>query len=168
MFGPPKPQAQPNPQPNVFGGSTLTLGQSMAQRGASTEPPTVPGVRIDMNNVRPTTRFHDLEPELSKAITNVDDNIQNYQRQAAETSQLYNSMIPLTDSIAPDVDYITQKLANAELALENDAAAIHSVRQIVILASVSAVGTHFASPPRLKCSETGSPRKLLLTFWGTM
>jgi nucleoporin p58/p45 len=132
-------QPQPKQAPNVFGGSTLNMGQSTASQGplnaSNTQTAgvntTISGVKIDLSNIRPTTRFQDLVPELQQVITKIDNDILTQQRHAAEVSQLFNSMFPLVESIAPDVEFVTQKLSNTELALSNDAVAIQNVRGLV-------------------------------------
>jgi nucleoporin p58/p45 len=52
-------------------GGGLSLGQSTNQ-----QQQTVPGVRIDVTNIRGTTRFNDLHEDLQKQISFLDDFIQ--------------------------------------------------------------------------------------------
>ena len=59
---------------NPLGASTakplagsLTLGQ-----GSASQNNTQPGVKIDLSNLRPTTRFSDLHDDLKKQIETID------------------------------------------------------------------------------------------------
>ncbi|CRK32109.1 hypothetical protein BN1723_003797 [Verticillium longisporum] len=58
-------------------GAGLTMGQSTNQ-GA------IPGVRIDLANVKGTTKFNDLTPQLQREIETCDNIIQQYMSQAGQ------------------------------------------------------------------------------------
>lgn len=72
-------QNQPQAQSSFLGGG-LSLGQTNNQNQQ-----TVPGVRIDLTNLRGTTRFNDLHEDLQKEISKLDDIIQGQIKLASMT-----------------------------------------------------------------------------------
>lgn len=90
----------------------------------------MPGVRISINELRPTTRFTDLHEELQKLIENVDNFIL---RQILFCEQCDAAMGGLEGfaSIPSDVEYCTKTLENMQDALENDAEAIAQGKALV-------------------------------------
>ncbi|KAG9850446.1 hypothetical protein KCU98_g4366, partial [Aureobasidium melanogenum] len=142
----------PNPTPSLFGGSTtqpatnnfsssllnplgnstarpmagsLTMGQGNAQ------PTTQPGVKIDMSNLRPTTRFSDLHDDLKKQIEQIDAFIRQQESFATQCESMIGRHATDVESIKPDVDLIQNKIETVELALENDGAAIENAKELV-------------------------------------
>ncbi len=108
---------------NTLGGG-LSLGQSTQQR-------TVPGVRIDVANLRGTTRFGDLHEELQKEIEKIDDFIQS-QIVLKEAADSFMPGLEQRLSYVPnDVEFVSKKLDTMHHALENDAEAVDHVRKIV-------------------------------------
>lgn len=92
---------------------------------------TVPGVRIDLSNVRGNTRFSDLHEDLQKEIQAIDDFIQ---KQISFKETIDESMFKNDENIrtlAPDVNLLAGKADTVELALDNDAQAIKGVRELV-------------------------------------
>ena len=91
----------------------------------------VPGVRVDLANLRPTTRFNDLHEELQKIVVYVEEFIQTQIHFAEECE----SMLPKIDStiknIPADSEYCSRKLDAVQQLLENDAAAIDSAKKLV-------------------------------------
>ncbi|MBE7179849.1 MAG: nucleoporin [Terriglobus roseus] len=144
LFAAPQPQTQPQqggglfglsaarPAPNasLFGGS---LSQpSLPPLGQSTQSQqTVPGVRIDLSNVKGVTRFSDLHDDVQKDIILIEEFIQ---KQMSFKDQI-DAVIPKTSEqvelIEPDVNYLTGKADTMELALDNDVQAIKSLRELV-------------------------------------
>lgn len=108
--------------------STLPSGLSMGQ---STSNQTVPGVKIDVSNLRPSTRFNDLHEELQKQIENIDLVLQRQMQQKNEVDSILPSHGAQLSNIPNDVDFITRKLAHVEVAHENDAQAIHQIDSLI-------------------------------------
>ena len=92
---------------------------------------TVPGVRIDLSNLKPTTRFNDLYEGLQKEIENVDAFILKQMELQSECESAMPSIGNTITQMPRDVEFCTQKLEALERALENDAAAIDSARDLV-------------------------------------
>lgn len=118
-------------QGSLFGASMRPGGLTMGQSTNQPQQQTVPGVRIDVSNVRGTTRFNDLHEELQKQIEQIDAFIQ---QQIAFKEQC-DAMMPAHEnnisSIPGDVEYLTGKLDTTELALLNDVAAIDYMKGVV-------------------------------------
>ncbi|KAH0370784.1 hypothetical protein KCU65_g2270, partial [Aureobasidium melanogenum] len=142
----------PNAQPSLFGGSTAQpatnnfgssllnpLGNSTARPMAgsltmgqgNTQPTTQPGVKIDMSNLRPTTRFSDLHDDLKKQIEQIDAFIRQQESFATQCESMIGRHATDVESIKPDVDLIQNKIETVELALENDGAAIENAKELV-------------------------------------
>lgn len=104
---------------------SATIGQHTQQQQ------TVPGVRISLNELRPTTRFNDLHEELQKAVEYVDSFILNkiqWQEQCNSASEKINDMC---EEMPPDVEFCTKHLATLQQALENDAGSIDFAKNLV-------------------------------------
>ncbi|KAG9552766.1 hypothetical protein KCU77_g16040, partial [Aureobasidium melanogenum] len=142
----------PNATPSLFGGSTAQpatnnfgssllnpLGNSTARPMAgsltmgqgNTQPTTQPGVKIDMSNLRPTTRFSDLHDDLKKQIEQIDAFIRQQESFATQCESMIGRHATDVESIKPDVDLIQNKIETVELALENDGAAIENAKELV-------------------------------------
>ncbi|KAI4755450.1 hypothetical protein E4T52_12477 [Aureobasidium sp. EXF-3400] len=145
LFGAPAPSqslfggstAQPA---NNFGSSLLNpIGNSNARSMAgsltmgqgNTQTNTQPGVKIDMSNLRPTTRFSDLHDDLKKQIESIDAFIRQQESFATQCESMIGRHATDVESIKPDVDLIQNKIETVELALENDGAAIENAKELV-------------------------------------
>lgn len=146
LFGASQAQTQPQQGGGMFSlsaakpaGGVSSFGGSVAQPSL---PPlglgqnvqaqqTVPGVRIDLSNVKGVTRFSDLHEDIQKEIILIEDFIQ---RQISYKEQI-DAIIPKTteqmELIAPDVNYLTGRGDTIELALENDVQAVKALRDMV-------------------------------------
>ncbi|KAI5199090.1 hypothetical protein E4T39_06447 [Aureobasidium subglaciale] len=140
MFGGSTAQQSNNNNNNNFGSSllnplgnsttrplagTLTMGQNNTQNN------TQPGVKIDMSNLRPTTRFSDLHDDLKKSIESIDAFIRQQESFATQCEGMIGRHAADVESIKPDVDLIQNKIETVELALENDGAAIENAKELV-------------------------------------
>jgi nucleoporin p58/p45 len=92
---------------------------------------TQPGVKIDLSNLRPTTRFSDLHDDLKKTIESIDSFIRQQESYASQCEGLVAGHKADVESIKPDVDLIQSNLETMELALENDGAAINNAKDLV-------------------------------------
>ncbi|KAI9745742.1 MAG: hypothetical protein M1818_001278 [Claussenomyces sp. TS43310] len=109
---------------NSLGGG-LTMGQSTNQA-----PQTVPGVRIDISNVRSTTRFNDLHEDLQKLIENVDKVILNSIQQSQDISAIMPSHDEQLAFVPDNVDFLSRKLLGVESSLESDAETIAHLKTL--------------------------------------
>ena len=113
---------QQQQQKSIF---STSIGQySQAQQ-------TIPGVRINLNELRPTTRFNDLHDDIQKIVEKVDNFILNQ----IYLSEQCDGTMPKVESalafIPDDVEFCARRLDTMQQALENDAAAIESGRELV-------------------------------------
>ena len=109
-------------QPNRLGGSLL--GRSTAQQ-------TIPGVKIDVSQMRGTTRFSDLHEELQKQVEQVDNFIQQQISYSAQCSALLPAHEQSLTYIPNDAEYVAHKLDTTELSLGNDSVAIAKLKDLV-------------------------------------
>ncbi len=120
-----QPQQQ---QPTVGLGGGLGFGLTMGQ--PSTQP-TVPGVRIDLTNLKGTTRFNDLQEHLQKAIEQADTFIAEQVRRKEEVDSFMSGHREMLESIPDDVTFVTRKYDGARNALEAAAQSIEAARVLV-------------------------------------
>ncbi|KAI4725978.1 hypothetical protein E4T49_06304 [Aureobasidium sp. EXF-10728] len=138
-----------NPAPSLFGGSTANnnfgssllnpignsnarpMAGSLTMGQANTQTTTQPGVKIDISNLRPTTRFSDLHDDLKKQIEQIDAFIRQQESFATQCESMIGRHATDVESIKPDVDLIQNKIETVELALENDGAAINNAKELV-------------------------------------
>lgn len=92
---------------------------------------TVPGTKIDLSNLRPTTRFNDLHDDLKKQIEAIDAFIRQQESYSSQCEALLPNHSTNVDSLKPDVEFITGKIETVELALENDSRTIESAKALV-------------------------------------
>ena len=97
----------------------------------SAEQQTIPGVRIDVSNLRPTTRFTDLYEGLQKEIELLDTFILNQMNLQSECELAMPRIASTFEHMPADVEYCTRKLDAVQRALETDAGAIESARGLV-------------------------------------
>ncbi|RYP02858.1 hypothetical protein DL765_010672 [Monosporascus sp. GIB2] len=120
-------QAQ-TPQPTMGLGASLGLG-SLSQ--STSQQQTVPGVRIDLSNLKGTTRFSDLQENLQKTIEDIDKFILNQIRHQEELQSFMPGHGDMLENVPDDVKFVTRKYEGARSALESDAHAIEAARSLV-------------------------------------
>ncbi|RYP55875.1 hypothetical protein DL770_010874 [Monosporascus sp. CRB-9-2] len=92
-------QAQ-TPQPTMGLGASLGLG-SLGQ--STNQQQTVPGVRIDLSNLKGTTRFSDLQENLQKTIEDIDKFILNQIRHQEELQSFMPGHGDMLENVPEDV-----------------------------------------------------------------
>ncbi|KAL1865544.1 hypothetical protein VTK73DRAFT_5210 [Phialemonium thermophilum] len=102
------------------------MGQSTQQQQQS-----VPGVRIDVSNIRSTTRFNDLQEDLQNQIAEVDKAIQGFISQKNELDAFMPAHGEQLSCIPADVSFVSRKAAGVEAALASDAVAVKQLRELV-------------------------------------
>ncbi|KAL2166254.1 hypothetical protein VTG60DRAFT_3094 [Thermothelomyces hinnuleus] len=122
LFGQQGQQTQQQQQQPASG---LTLGQSTSQQQV------VPGVRIDLSNIKSTTRFNDLEESLQKEIAQIDEAIQRCMKDKDAVDAFLPSHGEQLAAIPIDVSFVTRKSEGAHNALSSDIRAINQLRELV-------------------------------------
>jgi nucleoporin p58/p45 len=107
---------------------TTGLGGGLGQ---STNQQPVPGVRIDISNLRGTTRFNDLQEDLQKVIINFDQQIQSWISQKNELDAFMPAHGEMLSNIPNDVKFIQTKYDGVQTALRSDAEAIEQVQTLI-------------------------------------
>ncbi|KAI0403789.1 hypothetical protein F4802DRAFT_278407 [Xylaria palmicola] len=120
-----QPQQQ---QPAAGLGGGLGFGLTMGQPNAQ---PTVPGVRIDLTNLKGTTRFNDLQEDLQKIVEQADNFIAEQVRRKEEVDSFMSGHREMLESIPDDVTFVTRKYDGARHALESAAQSIEAARLLV-------------------------------------
>ncbi|KAK2808712.1 hypothetical protein FQN50_004383 [Emmonsiellopsis sp. PD_5] len=118
---------QQQPSLSLFGNRTAT-GQAEQRPAGST----VQGVKIDVSNLVPTTKFESCTDELKKEIETIDTFILNQIRMCNEVSDILPTIASQGVLIPNDVDHVQGKLDTLQEALENDARGIENARNLVV------------------------------------
>jgi nucleoporin p58/p45 len=122
-------QQQQMPTLSLFGGqSTTAPPQQQSTAGATT---VVQGVKVDVSNLLPTTKFESCADELKKQIETIDSFILNQIHMCNEVSDLLPTISNQGATIPNDVNYVQGQLDTMQHALENDARDIDQVRNLV-------------------------------------
>ncbi|KAH7035782.1 uncharacterized protein B0I36DRAFT_361110 [Microdochium trichocladiopsis] len=120
---PQQSQQQQQQQPSMLGSSLLGSAGQQQQ--------TVPGVRIDVSNLKGTTRFTDLTDELQKLLEQVDKGILHQLDYHQQVRAFMLGHGPMLDDIPNDVKFVASKYQGVRGALEADAQAIEVARGLV-------------------------------------
>ncbi|ERF74350.1 hypothetical protein EPUS_02037 [Endocarpon pusillum Z07020] len=124
--------------------ATLNLGQQTTL-GASSS-----GTRIDLEHLRPTTKFDHLTEDLQREILNLDTAILNEINRCNEVSNLLPAIAATGSNIPNDVAYVAQKLEEVETGLENDAEEIQDLKENVVKKDANEAKVCFREVDRLK------------------
>jgi nucleoporin p58/p45 len=94
-------------------------------------PQVVPGVRIDLSNMKSTTRFNDLHEDIQKGIADIDKFIQNCMSQKDQLDAFMPAHGEQLSAIPGDVRFVGRKYAAVDSALGADLHAIKQMRDLV-------------------------------------
>ena len=122
-------QGAQNQGSGMFGstlGGGLSLGQSNNQ-----QQQTVPGVTIDMTNIRSTTRFGDLHEDIKKGIESIDDVIQQQIQMKNQCDAIMSKHNSQLAQIPHDVEFCQRKLIGVQNAGAGDVYSINLVKKYI-------------------------------------
>lgn len=88
-----------------------------------------PGVKIDLSNIRPTTRFSDLHDDIKSQIEMIDNFIRQQESYASQCEAMLPSHSSNVATIPADVALIESKAETVELGLENDGRNISAAKE---------------------------------------
>lgn len=91
----------------------------------------VPGVRVDLSNLKSTTRFNDLQEDLQKQIADIDKFIQSCVEQKDQLDAFMPAHGEQLAAIPGDVRFVSRKYAAVDSALGTDLQAIKQMRDLV-------------------------------------
>ncbi|WEW56848.1 Nucleoporin nup49/NSP49 (Nuclear pore protein nup49/NSP49) [Emydomyces testavorans] len=120
-------QQQQGPTLSLFANKDSSAKQDQKAAGSTI----VQGVKIDVSNLLPTTKFESCADELKKEIEAIDTFILNQIHMCNEVSDLLPTISSQGLLIPNDVDFVQGKLEALQEALENDANGIEHARNIV-------------------------------------
>ncbi|KAK2754783.1 hypothetical protein FQN54_006676 [Arachnomyces sp. PD_36] len=123
-------QQQQKPTLSLFGDKNAAA-QPQQQQQPSSNGQVVPGVKIDVSNLVPTTKFENCSDELKKSIEDIDKFILGQIRMCNEVSDFLPSIASTSAMLPNDVEFVQGKLDTMQQALENDASEIDYVRTLV-------------------------------------
>ena len=137
------------PQPSGLFGTTggglySNLQQSQQQSNANSR------AQIDLDHLRPTTKFDHLTPNLQSQIEILDTHILSEIHKCDELAAALPSIIDSGKSVPEDYKYVHEKFDELALALENDAADIVDLRDNIVRKDLAEGRLCFKSVDRLK------------------
>lgn len=91
----------------------------------------VPGVKVDVSNLLPTTKFESCADEVRKTIEDIDTYILNQMKVCHEVADMLPTIEKQGSTIPNDVEFVQGKLETMQHALENDASNIDQLRNLV-------------------------------------
>lgn len=89
-------------------------------------------MRVDVNNVKPTTRFYELHESLQQEIIQAEDFIQSQIDSITKCEVFIPAHGVSLTSIAPDVKFVRNKLDTVSQALSRDAGEINGVKGVLV------------------------------------
>jgi nucleoporin p58/p45 len=123
LFTPAPAAARP---PTLFGSSTT----NNTNQGTSQQQ-TVPGIKIDLSNIKPTTRMFELHEDIQNMILHIDGLIQGGINASMQCSQVLPKLGEAVEQLPLDVSYLEDKIEIVEGALGRDAVDVGTCRSIV-------------------------------------
>lgn len=142
MFG--STMNQPQPTSSLFGGSTVappqqqssgpfggSLGARLQFGQSRNQQHTVPGVQVDVSQIRGTTRFQDLNEQVQSEIIQLETFIQQQIAAKDQCSALMPKHGEGVSYIPNDVKFCADKLDTVTSALDFDANAVDQLRKTV-------------------------------------
>ncbi|KAJ5497487.1 hypothetical protein N7463_009474 [Penicillium fimorum] len=133
MFGGGQSTAQqqpPKPTLSLFGQPAPAQTTQPLQQSTATST-VIPGVKVDVSNLLPTTKFESCADEIRTQIEAIDKHILNQMKMCHEVGDLLPTIEQQGATIPNDVEFVQGKLETMQHALENDASDIDGLRSLV-------------------------------------
>ena len=111
-------------------GPGLTMGQSSTMAGNPNQQ-VIPGVRIDITNLRGTTRFNDLQEDLQNQIMLIDSGIDRAISQCNELEAFMPAHGEQVELIPNDVRFVARKYEGVNHALGDGAHGIKKLKDTI-------------------------------------
>lgn len=112
----------------LFGASTAA---QQPQQQQQQQQQVVPGVRIDLSNLKGTTRFNDLQESLQKDIIAFDSMIQSFIEQKNQVEAFLPAHSESLEAIPGDVRFVARKYDGVSGAMASDLQSIQALRETV-------------------------------------
>lgn len=91
----------------------------------------VPGVKVDLSNLLPTTKFESCADEIRSELEKFDNYVLNQIHMCHEVTNLLPNIENQASTIPHDVEFVRGKLDTMQHALENDARDIDQLRNLI-------------------------------------
>jgi nucleoporin p58/p45 len=114
---------------SLFGNQNASTQQPQQQTAAGGS--VVPGVKVDLSNLLPTTKFESCADEIRSELEKFDNYVLNQIHMCHEVSNLLPNIEKEASTIPHDVEFVQGKLDTMQHALENDAGDIDQLRNLV-------------------------------------
>jgi nucleoporin p58/p45 len=114
--------SQTQNKPFNLGASTAGNGFAASQQGVQHQ---------NFDNVKGTTRFSDLHPDIQNSIQELDKRFQERIDKANGIREALPKTGESVASIAPDVAFIEEFLSTVELGIDNDTASVAHLKELV-------------------------------------
>ncbi|KAL4921416.1 hypothetical protein BDW62DRAFT_128757 [Aspergillus aurantiobrunneus] len=125
-------QQQPQkPTLSLFGNQNTTTQQPAQQTTAAGAGTVIPGVKVDVSNLLPTTKYESCADEIKAELERFDTFVLNQINMCNEVANMVPSVAAQGSTIPNDVEYVQGKLETMQHALENDASDIDQLRSLV-------------------------------------
>lgn len=124
-------QQQDQQKPTLTLFSDKTTSTTQQPQASTTTQTVVPGVKVDVSNLLPTTKFESCTDELKKEIEAIDTFILNQIHMCNEVNSLLPTIAEQGATIPNDVEFVQAKVDTIQVALENDARDIDQARKLV-------------------------------------
>ncbi|KKK12398.1 hypothetical protein P175DRAFT_0497679 [Aspergillus ochraceoroseus IBT 24754] len=123
-------QAQ-KPTLSLFGTQGTPAQQTAQPTTTATTGTVIPGVKVDISNLLPTTKYESCADEIKAELERFDAFVLNQIAMCNEVTNLIPSITSQGETIPNDVEYVQGKLETMQHALENDASDIDQLRSLV-------------------------------------
>ncbi|KAJ5760359.1 hypothetical protein N7520_007515 [Penicillium odoratum] len=123
-------QSQQPQKPSLGLFANASTAQQPLQQSTATGN-VVPGVKVDLTNLLPTTKYESCADELRREIENIDNAILEQIRMCNEVADILPTIEQQGSTIPNDVEFVQGKLDTIQHALENDASDIDQLRGLV-------------------------------------
>ncbi|KAL2819795.1 hypothetical protein BJX63DRAFT_428571 [Aspergillus granulosus] len=123
-------QAQ-KPTLSLFGTQNTTAQQPAQTTTTSGAGTVIPGVKVDITNLLPTTKYESCADEIKSELERFDTFVLNQIKMCNEVASMIPSVAAQGSTIPNDVEYVKGKLETMQHALENDASDIEQLRTLV-------------------------------------
>ncbi|KAJ5584874.1 uncharacterized protein N7459_004674 [Penicillium hispanicum] len=124
-------QQAPKPTLSLFGNQNTAQGTQQPLQQSTAAGNVVPGVKVDISNLLPTTKFESCIDEIRNHLEMIDNFILNQIKVSHEVADMLPTIEAQGSTIPNDVDFVKDKLETIQHALENDAGDIDQLRGLV-------------------------------------
>jgi nucleoporin p58/p45 len=118
--------------PPLFGASAGAGNANQQNSNAQQQQQqTVPGIKIDVSNIKPTTRMFELHEDIQNTILQIDEVINGGINASMQCAQVLPKLGEAIEQLPLDVAYLESQIEIVEGALGRDAVDVGAARQVV-------------------------------------